>query len=213
MSKVKDRSRGSSGNCEDSGGSERSSRNPRGPHGPKGPNNSSSTRGQHGPRKRKRFFSPVSLILLAGTLLLYGLLWASGVPEVGTALTRAASILLSVLPVLAVVILFMAGTSFIPSSFVKRYLGERAGVGGYIAAAVAGTLSHGPIYVWYPFLSDLREKGVSNGKIATFLYARAVKIPLLAAMAFYFGLPFTVLFSALILIGGPLLGSLFEREK
>jgi hypothetical protein len=37
-----------------------------------------------------------------------------------------------------------------------------------------------------------------------------VKIPLLAAMAFYFGIPFTVLFSLLILIGAPLLGSLFE---
>ncbi|MFO7849816.1 MAG: hypothetical protein R6V67_07645 [Spirochaetia bacterium] len=53
----------------------------------------------------------------------------------------------------------------------------------------AGTLSHGPVFAWYPFLSDLQGKGVSNGKIAAFLFARAVKIPLLAAMVFYFGLP------------------------
>jgi len=48
-------------------------------------------------------------------------------------------------------------------------------------------LSHGPVCAWYTFLAEIREKGVSNGRVATFLYARAVKIPLLAAMIFYFG--------------------------
>lgn len=160
---------------------------------------------------RRRLFSPRSLLLLGGTLLLYTVLALAGVQGVGGALRSAGSILLQVLPVLAVILLFMAGTHFIPGSFVKRHLGAGTGVRGYAAAAIAGTLSHGPVYLWYPFLAELREKGVSDGKIATFLYARAVKIPLLAAMVLYFGLAFTLLFSALILVGAPLLGSLLER--
>jgi uncharacterized membrane protein YraQ (UPF0718 family) len=163
-----------------------------------------------GKGKRRPHFSTSSLILLATVLLVYVGLWITGASGVDQAVRGAFSILLQVLPVLLVVVLFMAATHFIPGSLVQRYLGRGTGVKGYVAAVAAGTLSHGPVYVWYPFLAELREKGVSSGKIAAFLYARAVKIPLLAAMAFYFGIPFTVLFSLLILIGAPLLGSLFE---
>ena len=159
----------------------------------------------------KPLFSRNSLIALGLTLLAYLLLQLTGSPEVGAAWTHAGILLLQILPVLGVVLLFMTGGNLVPTSFVKQHLGGKSGGKAYLFALAAGTLSHGPVYAWYPFLSELQKKGVSNGKIAAFLFARAVKIPLLAAMAFYFGLPFTIVFSACILFGALLMGVLFEN--
>ena len=160
--------------------------------------------------KKKPFFSPFSLILLAATLLVYGVLLSAGDSRIFDAGRAAVNILLQVLPVLLVVVFFMAAANLVPNAFVKKHLGAESGLRGYLVAITAGTFSHGPVYAWYPFLAELREKGVSNGKLAAFLYARAVKIPLLAAMVFYFGFPFTVLFTLLILAGALVLGRIFE---
>ncbi len=161
--------------------------------------------------KKKPLFSPLSLGSLAATLIIYLLLWATGAPHISEALRSTWSILQQVIPVLAVVVLFMTGANLVPNAFVKRHMGRESGFRGFLFAVAAGTLSHGPVYAWYPFLSELREKGVSNGKLAAFLYARAIKIPLLAAMVFYFGISFTILFTVLILAGAFALGFLFER--
>ena len=161
--------------------------------------------------KKKPLFSPLSLGSLAAAVLIYLVLWATGVPQFSDALESAWGIFLQVVPVLVVVVLFMTGANLVPNAFVKQHMGVESGFKGYIVAVIAGTLSHGPVYAWYPFLSELREKGVSNGKLAAFLYARAIKIPLLAAMVFYFGISFTILFSIVILVGAFVLGFLFER--
>lgn len=54
--------------------------------------------------------------------------------------------------------------------------------------------------MWYPLLADLREKGMREGYIATFLYNRAVKVPMLPLMIFYFGLPFTLALSLWMIV-------------
>ncbi|MCF7916127.1 MAG: hypothetical protein K9L66_13250 [Spirochaetaceae bacterium] len=159
----------------------------------------------------KPMFSRNSLIALALTLCAYLLLQLTGSPQIGTAWAHVWNLLLQILPVLGVVLLFMTGGNLVPNSFVKRHLGGKQGGKAYLFALAAGTLSHGPVYAWYPFLSELQKKGVSNGKIAAFLFARAIKIPLLAAMVFYFGLPFTIVFTACILGGALLMAVLFEN--
>jgi uncharacterized membrane protein YraQ (UPF0718 family) len=65
---------------------------------------------------------------------------------------------------------------------IKRAI-EKIGAGGIA--------SSGPIYMWYPLLSDLKEKGMRDSLIAAFLYNRAIKIPLLPMMVHYFGWDFT----------------------
>ncbi|MFP4268871.1 MAG: hypothetical protein ACLFNZ_09750 [Spirochaetaceae bacterium] len=162
-------------------------------------------------KRSKPLFSRNSLIALGLTLLAYLLLHILGSAEIGTAWAHTGNLLRQILPVLAVVLLFMAGGNLIPNAFVKRHLGEKSGPRGYFFALAAGTLSHGPVYAWYPFLSELQKKGVSNGKLAVFLFARAIKIPLLAAMVFYFGLAFTIAFTLSILVGALLMGILFEH--
>ena len=154
--------------------------------------------------------SPVSFILIA--VILSVLVFLSFIDPKGTVqvLKMAGGLFLRIIPVLLVVVIFMAAANLVPLSVLKKHLGSRSGTRGLMIAVFAGTLSHGPVHAWYPFLSDLREKGVSNGKIAAFLYARAVKIPLLAAMAFYFGISFTIIFSGLIILSSFFLGKLFE---
>lgn len=151
------------------------------------------------------------MLALGTTLAVYLLLQLLDVPRIEEAWQSAGNITLKVIPVLLLVVLLMALVNRIPNSFFKKHMGSESKIKGMLFAVLAGTFSHGPIYVWYPFLADLKEKGVSNGKIATFLFARAVKIPLLGAMVFYFGPAFTILFTSTILIGSLLLGFLFER--
>lgn len=159
----------------------------------------------------KPLFPRSSSVLLGLTLLVFIGLTIFGLADIAAAWRSAWQLTLQIIPVLAVVLLFMAGANMVPHSFVKRHLGAESGFKAYLFALAAGTLSHGPVYAWYPFLSELQQKGVSNGKIAVFLFARAVKIPLLAAMVFYFGVPFTILFTLCILAGALLMGILFEH--
>jgi len=46
----------------------------------------------------------------------------------------------------------------------------------------------------------LKEKGMKDSFIATFLYNRAVKIPLMPMMIFYFGISFTAILTIYIVI-------------
>jgi len=70
-------------------------------------------------------------------------------------------------------------------------MGKESGTKGWVLAIITGILSHGPVYIWYPLLKDLREQGMRTGLVAVFLYNRAIKIPLLPVMIFYFGIEFT----------------------
>ncbi len=79
-------------------------------------------------------------------------------------------------------------------------VGKESGLKGWIIALFGGLISHGPIYLWFPLLSGLKEKGMKNELITTFLYNRAVKIPLLPLMIFYFGLTFTIVLTFWMII-------------
>jgi uncharacterized membrane protein YraQ (UPF0718 family) len=41
----------------------------------------------------------------------------------------------------------------------------------YFILSLLGTVSHGPIYAWYPLMNNFHEKGVHYDPIASFLYA------------------------------------------
>jgi len=65
---------------------------------------------------------------------------------------------------------------------------------------LAGMLSMGSIYIVYPLLQSLKKKGASYAHIAAFLYARAVKIPLIPLMAYYFSLEYAFIFTAILFL-------------
>jgi uncharacterized membrane protein YraQ (UPF0718 family) len=70
----------------------------------------------------------------------------------------------------------------------------------FFGSIIFGIISSGPIYAWYPFLKQMREKGVSLGAIASFLYARAIKIPFLPFLIYFFGFKYAFAFIGVLLI-------------
>ena len=80
-----------------------------------------------------------------------------------------------------------------------------------MVAIVAGILSVGSIYMWYPLLKDLEEKGVEKGLIATFLYNRAIKIHLIPLMILYFSGKFILLLTILMIIASVIQGVIINK--
>ena len=96
-------------------------------------------------------------------------------------------------------------------SWVKNHVGEDSGWKGFFIAIVGGTLSMGPIYVWYGILQELQEKGMRTSLIASFLYARSVKPQLLPLMIYYFGWLYALVLVCYLLVFSVFNGLLTER--
>jgi hypothetical protein len=60
-------------------------------------------------------------------------------------------------------------------------------------------------------LGELRDKVMSGALIATFLYSRALKVPLLPLMVHYFGIVYTTTLSVGIIVFSVLSGLLMRR--
>ena len=117
------------------------------------------------------------------------------------------------LPVLSLVFFFLWLFNLVGNLQKKaaHLVGNNSGRKGWLLAITMGILSHGPIYPWYPLLRELRQKGARPALVATFLYARSIKLPWLPAMAHYFGLSYMMILTLLILLFSPLHGWLVER--
>ncbi len=113
----------------------------------------------------------------------------------------------SIVPALALVFLMMFFTNLLvrPETIMK-HLGENAGFRKWLIAILGGIISSGPTYLWYPLLADLKEGGMNQSLLAAFLYARAVKIPLMPLMAYYFGWMFVAVFSFCLVFSSIVVG-------
>ena len=108
--------------------------------------------------------------------------------------------LAAVLPILAVVFFVMfLGQLFLSPSTVSRYVGEHSGAKGWLVVLLGSIFMSGPQYVMFPLLRELKAQGMKNSLIAVFLNNRNVQPAFVPVMAFYFGMPFTVTFSLLVL--------------
>jgi len=151
-------------------------------------------------------------LFLVAVVLLYVVLGFWNLQTVGSALTVFLALLKRILPVLGVVFVLIFLTNlFLNPKIVSRYLGKGADRRGWPVAIIAGILSMGPIYLWYPLLGELKAKGMRDALIAVFLYNRAVKIPLLPMMIYYFGLRLVVIVTVLMILFSMLNGLLVER--
>ena len=115
-------------------------------------------------------------------------------------------------PILAVVSGFMfLNNLLVKPSWVKNHVGDDSGWKGMFIAVVGGTLSMGPIYVWYGVLEELQKKGMRTSLIASFLYARSVKPQLLPLMVYYFGWIYALVLVIYLVIFSVLNGILLEK--
>ncbi len=151
-------------------------------------------------------------LFLIAVCLLYLIIGMFSLQTALSGLQTFLKLLIRVLPVLAVVfgLLFLFNL-LIDSKTVVRYLGKETLKRGWLIAIVTGILSAGPIYLWYPLLSDLKEKGMREALIATFLYNRAVKIPLLPMMIYYFGYKLVIVLTIYTIIFSILNGYIVEQ--
>ncbi|MFO8014894.1 MAG: permease [Phycisphaerae bacterium] len=144
---------------------------------------------------------PLAMALIYGVIAMLN-------PERALAALRASGrVLLQVAPALAMAFVVMVLMNLLVTpARIQRFLGEGTKLKGGLLSSVAGILSMGSIYAWYPLLKNLREKGVTDFHLANFLGCRAVKLPLLPLMAAYFGWTFTLILSALMVLDALLTG-------
>ncbi len=146
-------------------------------------------------------------IMLFIVVLLYGVLYFFHANKTLYALGASLKVLEMIAPILLIVFFLMALlNSFIDEKSIAKHLGEDSGVKGWLIALVGGVLSHGPGYIWYPMLQELREKGALDGLVVAFIYARSIKLPWLPLMISYFGLTFTIVLSIYVILGALIQG-------
>ncbi len=143
---------------------------------------------------------------IAGFYLIIGIV---SYEKILQALKYSAGIFINIIPVFIFVIFLMTLTNyFIEPKKLTTWLNKKQ---GWLIAIIAGIISSGPIYMWYPLLNDLQKKGIKNRLIATFLYNRAVKIALLPLIIFYFGITYTIILTTTMIFLSILNGWIVEK--
>lgn len=155
----------------------------------------------------KRFLRRWGFLLAVG--ILYIILIIIAPDSALTALRRSGGILIQVIPPLSIAFILMWLLNlFVKPMYISRFLGQKAGIKGVLLSTLAGIISMGPIYIWYPLLKDLREKGASDFHLANFLSNRAVKPFLLPLMIFYFGWKFSLAFNLFLILNALLVATI-----
>jgi uncharacterized membrane protein YraQ (UPF0718 family) len=150
--------------------------------------------------------------LLLVAVIGYVILGVFGFALLRNVLNTLTRLILRIAPILLIVFVVMFLTNlFFENKSVSRFLGKGSGFRGWTVAIAGGIVSSGPIYMWYPLLSDLKEKGMRDSLIATFLYNRAIKIPLLPVMVHYFGWDFTLALSIYMVLFSGVNGAIVQR--
>lgn len=158
-----------------------------------------------------------SWLFLIGVCTLYVVAFFTNPAVFSSGVLFFYDLVLKILPVFILVFVLMALTNYFvtPAAIVRRL--EARGVTRWIVAIVGGILSTGPIYMWYPFLADLKDKGLKNDLIACFLYNRAIKIPLLPVMILYFSwkyiLVLTLVMIVVSVVQGLLIGHAMDKSS
>ncbi|MBN2795926.1 MAG: permease [Clostridia bacterium] len=153
-----------------------------------------------GAGKKNKQNNKNSLFFMIGMLVIYIVLYALGDDKINDAIVYVYEILKDLLPILVLVYVFMAAMSFMNEKKLRKTIEKAPSWFKYVMMSVLGTLSHGPIYAWYPFLKDLNEKGISKGNAASFLYARGIKLTLLPMLISFFDFKFAMILSVVTFI-------------
>jgi len=115
---------------------------------------------------------------------------------------------LNLLPaILTVLILVSVALYLLPNETIVKYLGEEAGVAGYIVAASIGSVALIPGFIAYPLAGLLVKNGVGYPVIAVFITTlMMVGVLTLPIEAKFFGLKTALIRNALFLVGALIIG-------
>jgi uncharacterized membrane protein YraQ (UPF0718 family) len=127
------------------------------------------------------------------------------------ALQESGYMIKKIAPIFILIIILTALINyFLKPKQITKHFGKDSGAKGVFYALLGGIFSHGPMYAWYGMLEDMRSAGLKDSLIATFLYARAIKLPLLPFMIDLFGLLFTIVMIVYILIAAITQGKIID---
>lgn len=150
--------------------------------------------------------------VLLAALLAWGATAALSPQHIKPALDQVTALLSQILPVLGLVfILLFLANLMLERPWIERHFGQDAGVRGWLISLGAGVLAAGPPWPWYALAGQLLGRGMRPGLAATFLYARAIKLPLIPLMIHYFGLAYTLTLSAWLMLLALASGMAMER--
>ena len=140
-------------------------------------------------------------------LVIYAILFFISPDKAGQAIRSSGNVFLGMLvPLVLVFFIMLLINLFLKPAAVAKFLGKGSGIKGIALSAVAGIISTGPIYAWYPLLKDLKDKGAGESSIAIFLYNRAVKPFLLPVMIGYFGWIYVTVLIVLTILASVVVG-------
>jgi len=144
--------------------------------------------------------------------ILYLVLFIFDSQNIQLALQSSLATLYKMLPIFIFIIFLTAIVNyFLKPKEVIKHFGKDSGIKGIVYSLLGGVLSHGPTYVWYGILNDMRKDGVKDSLLIIFLYARAVKLPLLPFMLDLLGVIFTITMTLYTLLFALLQGLLFQK--
>lgn len=150
-------------------------------------------------------------IFMLSSIILFLVVYLLNKQKGAVAATYFYHLTLEILPVLVVVFIMMVLINlFLKTATLVKYMGKESGLKGWIVAIVAGILSIGAIYMWFPLLDDLMKKGVKPGLVAVFLYNRGIKLHWLPLMGLYFGLKYMVILTLVTILASILQGMIMD---
>ena len=156
-----------------------------------------------------RFRGKLFLLLVVAAYMVFFMVNAA---EAYQALLRGGLLLVRLIPVFTTVIFMIALVNyFLRPAQIVRWLGRESGRKGWLLSLLAGVVSHGPVYAWYPMIENLRRHGGRDGLLVVFFYSRCIKVPLLPLMVDYFGMTFTAVLTFYTLVGSLAQGWLMDR--
>jgi len=120
-------------------------------------------------------------------------------------------IIYKIIPIFILVFILMTFTNyFITPKFIMKHLKDK-GMKKWFFVIIGGILSSGPIYMWYPLLADLRNKGLNYGLIACFLYNRSIKIPLIPLAIIYFSWKYIIILLLVMILASIIQGIIINK--
>jgi len=176
------------------------------------------TNKKHHRRRKWKFSFPIkgTSLLLGISLLLFLETFLLNFDKANEVTERLYLLAKAMAPILVIAFILMVLVNlFLRTSKLVKYLGKDSGIKGWLIAIIAGNLSAGTTYFWFPILKEMMENGMRPGLIASFLYNRGIKLVWLPVMALVFGIKYVVILTiitALVSILHGLIIDLFIKK-
>ncbi len=157
---------------------------------------------------KKRSFQGISFLIIV--IFIYIILYFVNPQKTLESLNHFIKNTSSVLPVFIFVIILTAIINYYyPKERLAKILQGKSNMQTYLLSLLAGTISMGPIFTWYPLLKNLKDKGLPDGAIVTFIYGKSIKLTLIPIMIGFFGLSYTLVFMIFIAVAALIQGLLY----